>query len=217
LSYGKGSNFFLGGGSLNLFEAVKENASPRQVADYYGLQVRNDMVSCLFHDERNPSMKLYEDHFYCFGCGKHGDVTDMVGELFGLSPKEAAEKIAHDFGINYDKKHGEYTPNKESIIAKIRREQDKVKETHIYSVLCKYLHLLRDWRTEYAPKTADEPLSPLFIKALIETDHIDNLLDCFISGNKEDVADLIKDETGRIADIEKTVRKFSKHSAELTM
>ena len=51
----------------------------------------------------------------------------------------------------------------------------------------------------------------------METDHIDNLLDCFISGDKEDVADLIKDETGRIADIEKTVREFSKHSAELVM
>ncbi len=44
-----------------------------------------------------------------------------------------------------------------------------------------------------------------------------NLLDCFISGNKEDVAALIKDETDRIADIERTVRKFSKLSAELVM
>lgn len=202
---------------MNLFEAVKESVSPRQIADYYGLQMRNDMVSCLFHDERTPSMKLYDDHFYCFGCGKHGDVTDMVGELFGLSPKEAAKKIAQDFGISYDKQYGEYTPNKESIIAKIRREQDKVKENHVYTVLCNYLHLLRDWRTEYAPKSADEPLNPLFIKALTETDHIDNLLDSFMSGNKEEVADLIKDETGRIADIEKTVRKFSKHSAELVM
>lgn len=202
---------------MNLFEAVKESVNPRQIADYYGLQVRNNMVSCLFHDERTPSMKLYDDHFYCFGCGKHGDVTDMVSELFGLSPKEAAEKIAHDFGISYDKQYGEYKPSKESVIAKIKREQDKAKEKQIYSILCNYLHLLRDWRTEYAPKTADEPLNPLFIKALIETDHIDNLLDCFISGNKEDVAVLIKDETGRIADIEKTVRKFSKHSAELVM
>ena len=197
---------------MNLFEAVKESVSPRQIADYYGLSVRNDMVSCLFHDERTPSMKLYDDHFYCFGCGKHGDVTDMVGELFGLSPKEAAEKIAQDFGISYDKQYGEYKPSKESVIAKIRREQDKAKEKQIYSILCNYLHLLRDWRTEYAPKTADEPLNPLFIKALVETDHIDNLLDCFISGNKEDVADIVKDETGRIADIEKTVKKYSEKS-----
>ena len=30
---------------MNLFEAVKESVSPRQIADYYGLQVRNDMVN----------------------------------------------------------------------------------------------------------------------------------------------------------------------------
>lgn len=200
---------------MNLFEAVKESVSPRQIADYYGLSVRNDIVSCLFHDERTPSMKLYDDHFYCFGCGKHGDVTDMVGVLFGLPPKEAAEKIAHDFGISYDNQHSEYKPSKESIIAKIRREQDKAKEKQIYSVLCNYLHLLRDWRTEYAPKSAEEQPNPLFVKALTETDYIESLLDYFISGTKDDVADIVKDETGRIADIEKTVRKFNKHSAEL--
>ena len=57
----------------------------------------------------------------------------------------------------------------------------------------------------------------LFIKVLIEADHINNLLDCFISGNMEDVADIIKDETGKIADIEKTIRKVGKYFAELVM
>lgn len=202
---------------MNLFEAVKESVSPRQIADYYGLSVRNDMVSCLFQDERTPSMKLYDDHFYCFGCGKHGDVTDMVGELFGLSPKEAAEKIAQDFGISYDKQYGEYKPSKDSVIAKIRREQENAKKNHTFRVLCDYLHLLKDWRTEYAPKSAEEQPNPLFVKALTETDYIESLLDCFISGNKEDVADIVKDENGSIAKIEKTVMRFSKPSTELTM
>lgn len=213
----QGEQFFLGGGDLNLFEAVKENVSPRQVADYYGIDVRNDMVSCLFHDERTPSMKLYDDHFYCFGCSKHGDVTDMVGELFEISPKEAAEKIAHDFGISYDKQYGEYKPSKDSVIAKIRREQENAKKNHTFRVLCDYLHLLKDWRTEYAPKSAEEQPNPLFIKALTETDYIESLLDCFVSGTKDDVADIVKDENGSIAKIEKTVMKFSKPSAELTM
>ena len=133
------------------------------------------------------------------------------------SPKEAAEKIAHDFGISYDNQLDEYKPSKDSVIAKIRREQENAKKNHTFRVLCDYLHLLKDWRTEYAPKSSEEKPNPLFVKALTETDHIDNLLDCFISGNNEDVADLIKDKSGRIADIEKTVRKFNKHSAELVM
>lgn len=202
---------------MNLFEAVKESVSPRQIADYYGLSVRNDMVSCLFHEDRNPSMKLYDDHFYCFGCGKHGDVTDMVGELFGISPKEAAEKIAHDFGISYDRQYSEYKPNKDSVIAKIRREQENAKKNHTFRVLCDYLHLLKDWRTEYAPKSSEEQPNPLFVKALTETGYIESLLDYFISGTKDDIADIVKDENGSIAKIEKTVMKFSKPSAELTM
>jgi len=43
------------------------------------------------------------------------------------------------------------------------------------------------------------------------------MLDCFISGTKDDVAYIVKDENGSIAKIEKTVMKFSKPSTELTM
>ena len=193
---------------MNLFETVKECVNPRQITDYYNLEVHNNMVSCLFHDERTPSMKLYKDHFYCFGCCKYGDVIDMVGKLFGISPKEAAEKIANDFGISYDRQYGEYKPSKESVIARIRREQDREKENASFKILCDYFHLLGEWRTEYAPKSVDEPLNPLFIKALMETDYIENLLDCFVVGDKGEIAKVIKDESGRISDVEEMVKRF---------
>ncbi|MBQ5318187.1 MAG: DNA primase, partial [Oscillospiraceae bacterium] len=86
-----------------------------------------------------------------------------------------------------------------------------------FRVLCNYLHLLKDWRTEYAPKSAEEQPNPLFVKALTETDYIESLLDYFISGTKDDIADIVKDENGSIAKIEKIVRQFSKPSTELTM
>ncbi len=195
---------------MNLFEAVKESVSPKQIAEYYSMNVRGEMAECIFHDDKNPSMKLYDDHFYCFGCGRHGDVTDLVSELFGIPPKKAAEKIAHDFGIPYDNKHSRCEPSKSGIVARIKREQDKAKENYTFILLCDYLHLLRDWRTEYAPKSADEPLNPLFIKALNETDRIDNLIECFISGSKEDKANVINNETATLAKIEKTIKQFSR-------
>ena len=55
-----------------------------------------------FHDDKNPSMKLNEEYFYCFGCGATGDVIDLTARLYNLSPKEAAEKLAQDFGLIYD-------------------------------------------------------------------------------------------------------------------
>ena len=68
-------------------------------AERYGLDVgRSGMARCIFHDDRHPSMKLYDDHFHCFGCGEHGDVIDLAARLLGLSNYEAARRLAYDFG-----------------------------------------------------------------------------------------------------------------------
>ncbi len=45
-----------------------------------------------------------DTRFHCFGCGADGDVTDFTARLYDLSPKEAAEKLAQDFGLSYDSK-----------------------------------------------------------------------------------------------------------------
>ena len=43
-------------------------------------------------------MKLYGDHFHCFGCGAHGDVIDLTAGLLGCSKGEAARRLETDFG-----------------------------------------------------------------------------------------------------------------------
>ena len=76
---------------MNLFESVKAAVTVRQAAEHYGLEVnRGNMVCCPFHNDRIPSMKLNEDYFYCFGCGAHGDVIDLVARLFNLNSYDAA-------------------------------------------------------------------------------------------------------------------------------
>ena len=85
---------------MDLFTQVKMAVSVKEAAEYYGLEVnRGNMVCCPFHADRTPSMKLNEDYFYCFGCGAHGDVIDLVAKLFNLSSYDAAKKLAYDFGI----------------------------------------------------------------------------------------------------------------------
>ena len=58
------------------------------------------MCRCPFHSDKTPSMKLNETYYYCFGCHLVGDVIDFTGRLFILSPLEAAQKLASDFGID---------------------------------------------------------------------------------------------------------------------
>lgn len=118
---------------MNLFETVKESVTLRQAAEAYGMDVkRNGMMCCPFHNDSNPSLNLYDDHFYCFGCGEHGDVIDFVGKVFSLSPKEAAESLAKSFGICYnsDERLDTSKNRKDSIVFKIRISQEKEKEKY---------------------------------------------------------------------------------------
>lgn len=48
---------------------------------------------CPFHDEKGPSFTVYGDtqHYYCYGCGKAGDVFTFVQEREGLTFREAFE------------------------------------------------------------------------------------------------------------------------------
>jgi len=86
---------------MELFEAVKEAVSARTAAEFYGIDVKsNEMARCIFHNDRNPSMKL-DRRYHCFACQADGDVINLVAAIFGIGNKEAAEKIAADFGISY--------------------------------------------------------------------------------------------------------------------
>ena len=90
---------------MNVFEAVKQTVTTRQAAEMYGIRVsRNGMAICPFHNDRNPSMKL-DKRFHCFACQADGDAVDFVSRLFHLPSREAAIKLADDFGMTADRSH----------------------------------------------------------------------------------------------------------------
>ena len=89
----------------NIFTTVKAAVTTKQAAEYYGLKVsRNGMTCCPFHEDRHPSMKV-DERYYCFGCHETGDVIDFTAKLFQLTLREAAEKLIEDFG------DGEFPPD----------------------------------------------------------------------------------------------------------
>ena len=160
---------------MNLFESVKAAATVRQAAEHYGLKIgQGNMVCCPFHADRTPSMKLNEDYFYCFGCGAHGDVIDLVAKLFNLSSYDAAKKLAYDFGIDPDK------PPAAAALRKPKYPLAKAfqNETlHCQRILCDYLHLLEHWKMQYAPKTPEDTLDDRFVEACQMLDYIEDLAD----------------------------------------
>ena len=132
------------------------------------------MVCCPFHNDRTPSMKLNDDYFYCFGCGIHGDVIDLVARLFNLSSYDAAKKLAYDFGIDPDKPPAAAALRKPNYpLAKAFQKE----ELHCQRVLCDYLHLLERWKAQCAPKTPEGTIDDRFVEACQMLDYIEDLAD----------------------------------------
>ena len=151
---------------MSIYERIKQTVTTRQAAERYGLPVnRSGMARCPFHEDHRPSMKV-DDRFYCFGCHASGDVIDFTAKLFSISLKDAAEKLAADFGISADAKP-----------VAVRRNPFRLEELRCRRVLTDYLHLLKEWKTCYAPKTPEDSLDDRFVESCQQYDRIAGLLE----------------------------------------
>ena len=187
----------------NVFEVVKQSVPLKEAAQMYGIEVnRSGMACCPFHDDKNPSMKLNEEYFYCFGCGATGDVIDLTARLYNQSPKEAAEKLAQDFGLIYD---SQAPPRRNYVRQKTEAQKFKESRDHAFRVLADYFHLLRKWETGYTPKTPEEPMHPRFLEAVQQKDYIGYLLDSFLEDSPEEQKLWIAEHQSTIANLERRV------------
>ena len=188
----------------SVFEAVKQSITVREAAQMYGIEVnRSGMACCPFHDDKNPSMKLNEEYFYCFGCGATGDVIDFTARLYNLSPKEAAEKLAQDFGLAYD---SQAPPRRRYVRQKTEAQKFKEDRDHAFRVLADYFHLLRKWETDYTPKTPEENPHPRFMEAIQKKDYVGYLLDFFLGDGPEEQKLWIAEHQSEIANLERRVK-----------
>lgn len=70
-------------------EIKQQNSMPDIVRKYGFKPNRSGFISCPFHKEKTASMKIYQDSFYCFGCGKAGDVFTFVQKMDNCDFKTA--------------------------------------------------------------------------------------------------------------------------------
>jgi DNA primase len=83
---------------INLSDIVRQKvALTKKSGNYLGL--------CPFHIEKSASFTVNDlrKSYHCFGCGVHGDVIKFTSHFSGLSYKEAAIKLASDYGIDLPK------------------------------------------------------------------------------------------------------------------
>ena len=187
----------------NVFEAVKQSVSTREAAEFYGIKVsRTGMACCPFHDDKNPSMKV-DQLFHCFGCGADGDVIDFTAKLFDLSPKEAAEKLAQDFGLIYD---SQAPPRRRYVRQKTEAQKFREDRQRCYRVLSDYYYLLKKWEADRSPRTPEEEPHPRFVEAIQKKPYVEYLLDLFLYENEEEQKAWIAEHTAEITHLERRLK-----------
>lgn len=97
------------------------------IAGYIPLEKagKNFRAKCPFHSEKTASFYISQerDSYYCFGCGKKGDIFTFIEEYEGLDFKQALKNLADRTGVTID----------ESSLKSDNQTKDKKEK--LYSVL----------------------------------------------------------------------------------
>ena len=160
---------------------IKDRVTMVDVAERYGFDVhKKHFIHCPFHNEKTPSMKLYDGKkgCYCFGCGYSADVIGFVQKYFNLDFKQTIQKLNDDFGLGLPIGQP-FTKTQQLSIAKEnhKRKQEKEQQQKAYNeVLMAFVNahdeLITLYRQgiKYKPKSETEDLHPLFVDYLQNID-----------------------------------------------
>ena len=170
---------------IDAVQTIKDRLTMREDLLHYGYETNKaKFICCPFHNEKTPSMKVYEQDFHCFGCGAHGDTISFVQQLFGLSFPDTLKKIDADFNLALY----EHISNRKSLdIARQAYQRKKERERQkqdVENLKNRYWDIFGEWarldrnKTLYAPKTHGEEWHPLFVEALQKLAYQEYLLDC---------------------------------------
>ena len=203
---------------MGIFDIIRANVTARQVAEYYGIHVnRNGMACCPFHNDNHPSMKL-DRRFHCFGCQEDGDAVDFVGKLFGLSPLDAAKKIANDFNLPVDSNRKESVQERN---ARIRSSKEKEYEAQVRRAyaeeirqfrlkLSDFFRTLHYWKLEYAPAEDDwnnGTIDERYMTAVNYLDQVNYILELIDLGEDNEIFDIYKNREEIINKYEREITK----------
>lgn len=85
--------------------AIKSRIPMKDVLDFYCLDTKRNFMPCPFHAEKTPSLRVYKNGWYCFGCHSGGSVIDFVMKKENCSFSTAVSAIDHTFNLGLLENH----------------------------------------------------------------------------------------------------------------
>lgn len=143
--------------TLEKIEQVKQTISIEQVLDYYfGIDLSavkgrtSKHIPCPFHDEKTASFSVTPslNKFQCFGCGRKGDILNLIIELKRVSPGRAAYIIAKDFGLSDSSDPTVKRKIEKRIIDKAKMQKFKEREKMAFNALLGFRDILDNFIKE---------------------------------------------------------------------
>lgn len=179
---------------MTIFETVKRHIPVREGVQRYGTVLnRQGMALCPFHNDHTPSLYVDAHHFYCYGCGEHGDLVHFLAKLWGIRPYHAAKQLIRDFGLDPNLPPGremeipeEHTRQMELERKCVQRLQERRKQ-------------LEEWFFLYEPQSQCQEYDPRFVEACRELVTVEHCLDtmlCGSSSERQQTIDLLLSDRG---------------------
>ena len=155
-------------------DLIKSRLSCSDLLAMHGIETNSKgRARCCFHDDNRPSMAVFDDHVHCYACGAHADVIALAAQLYGVDNREAIRITAELAGIAAIDNTREYQKKADMI----RQKADERKQTinalneSYYKLLAEFARLERN-KTEYAPRSPDTDLHPLFVEAITRIEFV---------------------------------------------
>jgi DNA primase len=127
---------------VNVFETLREEVAIGRLIELSN----GGKAHCVApgHQDKDPSMHVYDDHVHCFACGFHGDVVDVWTVQRGFDrPIEAALDLAREFSVALP----EVSPEARKWSRERREKEDRylVQARACHEALSRYPRVSRWW------------------------------------------------------------------------
>lgn len=91
-----------------IIQELKNRLTLENLLNYYNVKTGKTPKTyhCPFHDDKNPSFSIKENHWHCFsGCGE-GDQINFIEKIENIPFEEAIIKASNIANVNYEKRKG---------------------------------------------------------------------------------------------------------------
>ena len=205
-----------------LADTIKQCVTIAEATEHYGIVFnRAGFAPCPFHTERTPSFSIKNGFGYCYGCGWHGDIIDLVKGLEGLDFRGAIEQINNGFrlGLPVDRRPTlrEQRDAREQLrLARQRREKQRIERViqteyeAIEDKLWAEKFRLEDAIKQFAPQNLETDWDDRFVAAVLGKEKQDRKLECFYADSLDDII-----ATGKSGEGTGGTKSGNKHYPEL--